>query len=164
MDVKIEAEKEKCLCLEAVTEMLKLRNSIERAVSPITQRYGLTPMQAATLYFIATNSESTVGELFRALELNQGNASSMCKRLESEGYILRRRSTEDERRVVLAVTGRGAEAVSSIGREASKLLPSYADMTLEERAKITDSLRTLKDFAGRLSDTLMNNEEENTNA
>lgn len=164
MNMDIEKEKNQNLCLETVTEMLKLRNSIEHTVAPITQRYGLTPMQTAALHFIDANSDSTVGAVFRALELNQGNASSMCKRLESDGFIIRRRSDKDERRVVLELTEMGRRVVNSIEQDSKSVIPCMQDIDPEEKRRVEESLNIIKDFAIKLRKTLTDNEEKNTNA
>lgn len=167
MDNMVNNNREDCICLETVTEMLRLRNGIERVLSPITQRYGLTPMQTAALHFISANSEATVGNIFRSFELNQGNASSMCKKLEAEGYIIRRRSFEDERFVMLELTDRGREVMCEIEKKSKVLIHLSDEFSTDERLRIADSLTTIKDFAARLSNILTNlenNEEKVTNA
>ncbi len=164
-EMDIDNEKNKNLCLETVMEMLKLRNSIEHTVSPVTQRYGLTPIQAAALYFIHSSGDATVGSVFRAFKLNQGNASSMCKRLESEGFILRRRSEEDERKVVLALTEHGHRVIGSIEKDARMIFPGPGSIGHEEKRQLIDSLNTIKNFAVRFRETIIkNNEERDTNA
>ena len=111
------------LCLESLAELLKLRTNAERAVAPITQKYGLTPVQAVILHLINGYESPTVGTIFKALDLNQGNVSSTCKKLESDGFIERRRSENDERRVVLFLTEKGERSVRMIGSDVSDRYP-----------------------------------------
>ena len=49
----------------------------------------------------------TVGELGRALLMASGNISPLCKKLEREGYLQRRRDGSDERVVRLELTAEG---------------------------------------------------------
>lgn len=158
MDNDKKTESEKNLCLETVTELLRLRNSIEHTLAPITQRFGLTPMQTAALNFINSNSASTVGSVFRALELNQGNASSMCKRLEADGFIHRRRSEEDERCVFLEVTERGKAAILAVERETADFFPAPDDIAPDDKTRIEESLKTIKSFAEAIRKKLNDSE------
>lgn len=145
---------EKYLYLETLLEMLRLGHNVERASAPITKKSGLTPMQAAVLHFISCHCDSTVGEVFRSLEINQGNASSMCKRLEADGYITRRRSGEDERCVVLELTPRGRDSIAAIEREAAPFIADMDIISKDEKLRIIESLRTIKDFTRKLSEAI----------
>ncbi len=83
------------------------RVSLFKIVEPIIQKEGLTTLQLFLLYSIKQNCTSNVSSICRMLVINQGNASTMCKRLEKLGYIKRCRSSEDERVVSLTLTEQG---------------------------------------------------------
>lgn len=57
---------------------------------PISEQYGLTHMQMRILMELWSAEDSpTIGQLGRTLGMTSGNMSSMCKRLEQEGFLLR---------------------------------------------------------------------------
>ena len=143
------------LCLESLAELLKLRTNAERAVAPITQKYGLTPVQAVILHLINGYESPTVGTIFKALDLNQGNVSSTCKKLESDGFIERRRSENDERRVVLFLTEKGERSVRMIGSDVSDRYPLMKSISKGDIALAESCIRTLKGLAEKLNDTLI---------
>ncbi|MHB1151447.1 MAG: MarR family winged helix-turn-helix transcriptional regulator [Eubacteriales bacterium] len=83
------------------------RASLFKIVEPIIQKEGLTTLQLFLLYSIKQNCTANVSSICRVLVINQGNASTMCKRLEKQGYIRRCRNSEDERVVSLSLTEQG---------------------------------------------------------
>ena len=75
------------LILETHEEFIRIRSGIERLMLPVIQDYGLTPTQVAVLNLIRKTDTPTVSKLFKILDFNQGNMSSLCKRLEADGFI-----------------------------------------------------------------------------
>ena len=72
---------------------------------PISEQYGLTHMQMRILMELWSAEDSpTIGQLGRTLGMTSGNMSSMCKRLEQEGFLLRVRDLQDERMVKIALS------------------------------------------------------------
>ena len=134
------------LCLESLAELLKLRTNAERAVAPITQKYGLTPVQAVILHLINCYEAPTVGTVFRTLDLNQG--------------IERRRSENDERRVVLFLTEKGERSVRMIGSDVSDRYPLMKSISKGDIVLAESCIRTLKGLAEKLNDTLITNCED----
>lgn len=102
---------------EALVEFLRLRSTLDKIIYPVAAKYSLTPIQAATLSFISKADSVTVGSLFRDLDLNQGNVSSLCKKLENDGLITRKKSTEDERIFYISVTEKGENILAAIEDE-----------------------------------------------
>lgn len=88
-----------------------LQNSIRSSISLILQGLGLTPLQSYTLSLIKTGEATNIGQLCNLLGITQSNASTLCKKLEQAGFILRTRSTLDERVVLLSLTDKGLETI-----------------------------------------------------
>ncbi len=86
--------------------------SASRAVTqlyrPVLDALGLTYPQYLVMLVLWERGASTVKQLGQALELDSGTLSPLLKRLESQGYVHRRRSTVDERSVVIDLTDAGA--------------------------------------------------------
>ncbi len=139
------------LCFETLTEFLRLRTSLDRILSPVTAQFGLTPVQTMTLHLISRSESATVGSIFREMDLNQGNVSSVCKKLESDGFIVRKKSPEDERRFVISLTEKGAGALRGIGEALPLSLPRCSHEDNEEVRRAIDGLEALKNIAGKLN-------------
>ena len=100
--------------MEIVTNFIQAKISFARIMTEFVQEFGLTPLSSITLNLIANQENPTVSSVFKALDLNQGNVSSMCKKLERDGFIIRQRNKKDERSVVLLITEKGRDALNGI--------------------------------------------------
>jgi MarR family transcriptional regulator, organic hydroperoxide resistance regulator len=101
-------------------DMLKLDNQlcfalyvcskeIIRKYKPILDPLGLTYTGYITLLALWEEDEVTVKDLGSRLYLDSGTLTPLLKKLESQGYIERTRSTSDERNVVIKLTKDGWE-------------------------------------------------------
>ncbi len=101
-------------------EMLKLDNQlcfalyvcskeIIRKYKPILDPFGLTYTGYITLLALWEQDEVTVKGLGRKLYLDSGTLTPLLKKLESQGYIERIRSSFDERNVVIKLTDKGRD-------------------------------------------------------
>lgn len=117
-------------------DMMRLTTTnMEAAFSPIVQTYGLTLMQNRILVAITQCEHPTVGGICKVIGASGGNASNMCKKLETEGFVKRIRSQEDERVVKLILTEKGNETINKIDDELKKryvpIIESKSDEDLE---------------------------------
>ena len=80
-----------------------------RAYKPILDELGLTYTQYIALVALGDADDQTVGELGEKLFLESNTLTPILKKLESLGFIERRRDPADERQVRLRLTpaGRG---------------------------------------------------------
>lgn len=148
-----------------MAEFLRLRNTLERIIAPIAAKYGLTPVQSVTLHLIAKSENATVGSIFREFDLNQGNVSTVCKKLEADGFIIRTKSVDDERKFVIALTEKGENAIHGIEDGIPAFLPFTDSEITREFSRLTDGLRILKDAAHGLNCAITEkNNGENNNA
>lgn len=70
-----------------------------RAYKPILDRLGLTYTQYIAMVALAEQDEQTVGELGERLFLESNTLTPILKKLETMGYVTRRRDPADERQV-----------------------------------------------------------------
>lgn len=75
---------------------------------PMLESLGLTYPQYLVMLLLWEQDGAAVRELGDALDLDSGTLSPLLKRLEATGYVERRRSAEDERRVSVHLTHDGA--------------------------------------------------------
>ena len=82
-----------------------------RAYKPILDELGLTYTQYIALVALAEGDEQTVGALGEKLFLESNTLTPILKKLESLGYVVRRRDAADERQVRLSLTATGRALV-----------------------------------------------------
>ena len=99
-------------------EQLKLENQlcfplyvcskeIVRRYTPFLDPLGLTYTQYIAMMVLWERREITVKEIGQILYLDSGTLTPMLKKLEAKGYIIRHRSREDERSVIVSLTEEG---------------------------------------------------------
>lgn len=101
-DDGLELEKQVCFALYSATR------AVTQLYRPVLDALGLTYPQYLVMLVLWERGASTVKQLGQALELDSGTLSPLLKRLESQGYVRRVRSTVDERSVVVDLTDAGA--------------------------------------------------------
>jgi DNA-binding MarR family transcriptional regulator len=82
-----------------------------RAYKPILDKLGLTYTQYIALMALWEEDDQTVGALGEKLFLESNTLTPILKKLESSGYIRRRRDPADERQVRLSLTPAGRHLV-----------------------------------------------------
>ena len=101
------------------------RNVI-REYKPFLDRLDLTYTQYIAMLVLWERGSLTVKELGEALYLDSGTLTPLLKKLEAKGLITRKRSTADERNLILTLTKAGTamrEEAVSIPEELAKKVP-----------------------------------------
>ena len=80
---------------------------IIRRYKPFLDRFDVTYTQYITMMALWENESMNVRELGRQLFLDSGTLTPVLKKLESKGYLERKRSREDERNLIVSVTEKG---------------------------------------------------------
>jgi DNA-binding MarR family transcriptional regulator len=94
--------------------------SVLSVYRPLLEPMGLTHPQYLVMLALWEQSPRSVGEIAGLLQLDSPTLSPLLKRLEAAGFITRRRSNDDERRLDIELTARGRE----LRREALKIPPA----------------------------------------
>lgn len=82
-------------------------HALNRAYKPLLDPFGLTYPQYLVMLVLWEEDERTVKEIGERLMLDSGTLTPLLKRLESAGYVVRRRGTRDERQVIVSLTEAG---------------------------------------------------------
>jgi len=82
---------------------------IIRKYKPLLDPYGLTYTGYIILLALWEEENVTVKDLGKKLYLDSGTLTPMLKKLESQDYITRTRSSSDERNVFIQLTQKGRE-------------------------------------------------------
>jgi DNA-binding MarR family transcriptional regulator len=121
-------------------QMLKLENQlcfplyaaskeIVNRYKPLLDEIDLTYTQYITMMVLWEHKSVGVNELGRHLHLDSGTLTPLLKRLESKGFVVRERSADDERTVIITLTETGEklrEKALKIPMEMKKCLPLSA--------------------------------------
>lgn len=91
----------------ALIAIRRIVRAAEFAARDLSKVAGLTPSQMVVLQLIGRDGELTAGALAEAARLSQATVTALLDRLEDKELILRRRSPQDRRRVVVALTDAG---------------------------------------------------------
>jgi DNA-binding MarR family transcriptional regulator len=117
---------------------------------PTLERMGITYPQYLVLSILWERSESTVKELGEQLDLDSGTLTPLLKRMEANKLIVRERSKEDERVVIVKL----AEAGAALEEEAECIpmsLMSASGLSLEELKALNKAVNKLTDNVVRTS-------------
>jgi DNA-binding MarR family transcriptional regulator len=106
---------------------------------PLLDPMGLTHPQYLVMLALWEESPLSVKQLSHLLQLDPGTLSPLLKRLESAGYVTRRRDPRDERSLAVELTDSG----QSLRTEALKIPPAIIarlGMTLPELESLHKNL------------------------
>lgn len=92
----------------------KIADSTDLAFNSIASRYGITMMQLRLLMELQSSVRHTVGSLAGGICIAGANISSMCKKLEQQGFLQKKRDARDERVVLLRLTEKGEKTIVEI--------------------------------------------------
>ena len=113
---------------------------------PLLDELGLTYPQYLVMLVLWENEPRGVRELGDELGLDSGTLSPLLKRLEALGFVERRRSGEDERRVAVHLTDAGTALSGKASRipqrlaDAAGLTPRELEHLRETLGKLTTAL------------------------
>ncbi|MCR4689104.1 MAG: MarR family transcriptional regulator [Saccharofermentans sp.] len=77
--------------------------------TPYLKKIGLTYTQYLVMMVMWEDESVSSRDLAKKLHLDYGTLTPVLKRLESMGYITRRRDPEDERLLVISITDKGSD-------------------------------------------------------
>src|SRR5690606_14976985 len=124
--------------------------AIQRLYKPILDELGLTYPQYLVLSVLWREDEQPVGAIAKDLALESSTLTPLLKRLEAAGLVRRQRSTQNERQVLVSLTGQGAALRGRTGVLGDALQQS-SGRTARDLARLNDDIRALR---GRIYEDL----------
>ncbi|MBC8569489.1 MarR family winged helix-turn-helix transcriptional regulator [Zongyangia hominis] len=119
---------------------LKLKNMIDGFFA----EFGVTGVQAMVLGELYLNENLKITDLAKELNMTNSNLSAICRRLENNGMLQRKRDTNDQRIVKITLTDKAhqmADRMVQTMRE--EYFPLYQTATKEDREDIVRGLTKL---------------------
>ena len=117
--------------------------AFNRVYRRLLSRLGLTYPQFLVMAALWSEDGVTVGALGEKLALDTSTLTPLLKRLETMGLIARRRSTQDERRVLVSLTPEGAALRAQAGEIMSGIYAA-ADLAPQDFRRLTHEIQSLR--------------------
>lgn len=127
------------LCFALYSASLSMTKLYKTVLAP----FGLTYPQYLTLLALWEYDGQGVSELGAHLYLDSGTLTPLLKRMETSGWLVRRRSTEDERRVLVHLTPKG-HALRSQARQVPRTLAARTRLDHAQAMQLTERLQRLR--------------------
>ncbi len=132
----------------------KIAESLNCVFGPVSEEYGLTIMQTRILMELYHFESHTIGSLADRTCIAGANISAMCKKLQSRGMVERIRNREDERVVMVALTGLGKKTVLEIDKMCNEKIARHLENETDETFEdIILGLKKLNELLQRINCT-----------
>ena len=128
---------------------------IIRTYQPFLDKLGITYPQYLVLLVLWETDGLTVNEIAQKLILNTNTVTPLLKRIEGMGLIVRSRSKEDERRVLVNLTQQGIEM-----RQQAAEIPLRMAEGLQSETLNQCELLQMKETLNRLIEMMLNRDDE----
>ena len=115
---------------------------VVKAYKPYLDKLDLTYTQYITMMVLWEHKELRIKEVGTYLYLDSATLTPVMKKLEQKGYVERRRSTKDERDLIVTITESG-EALKEKAAEVPAQLAACIDMEPEKAKALYDMLYEL---------------------
>jgi DNA-binding MarR family transcriptional regulator len=96
--------REQTLSKEVLISLRRIMQAIDMHSKSLNKNYGITGPQLVILQELSEHEDISVGELAKIVSLGQATVTGVLNRLEKRGFIIRKRSEEDKRRVYIRAT------------------------------------------------------------
>lgn len=124
-------------------DMLKLENQIcfplyaasrlvTKLYQPILSKWDITYPQYLVFLLLWEKDKRSVSDICNCLFLESSTLTPLLKRLESKEYILRSRSIEDERSVIIQLTKKGKALRNEAKKIPQEILQSVSSKAIKK--------------------------------
>jgi MarR family transcriptional regulator, organic hydroperoxide resistance regulator len=121
----------------------------QRYVSDLIRRTtNVSGRQLGVLRHLVQNGSCTVGQISQYLYVRDATTSCLLDRLERDGYVTRRRSAEDNRKVFIDLTDLGRQVVAQAPMGTAALMRArLPECPIEELLALDQALQKLSALA-----------------
>lgn len=132
---------------EVVESFIMMQSYLEDNMVPLCRECGLTMQQLRILIELDRHSCKKAGDLGDTVGIQRGNIASICKKMEQNGWIERKRKKEDERVVLISLTEEGRKVKREVEKKMEEAINTAfsrePEETFEDIRKGMESLRKL---------------------
>jgi DNA-binding MarR family transcriptional regulator len=136
---------------DRVARVLPLvHDRLQQMMSGVGATMGLSRVQVQLLEYVHRNGDSSIGTLRRALLRAQSSISELTDRLEEKGYV-RRLTSDDRRKSLVALTAQGRKWMRNRDREQRNALGTYlSGLAPESQEELLSHLLSFLELTDRL--------------
>lgn len=125
--------------------MRTIQVSKDTVLCPVAKDYSITPLQLRILMEVNLSENLSLNRLAKVMDMNNGNVSTICKKLEQQGYLTRERRADDERFITLKLSPKGEAIIQQMEQDIESKYCLLMEGVSEERLeKIATGIRELK--------------------
>jgi DNA-binding MarR family transcriptional regulator len=124
---------------------------ITREYQPYFQKLGITYPQYLVFLVLWENDGMLVNAIAKKLILNTNTITPLLKRMEQQGFIVRKRLEDDERKVYIQLTPKGKDLqkeAAEIPKELSEKL-MQSNLNINDLAALKETLNTMIQFLSK---------------
>jgi DNA-binding MarR family transcriptional regulator len=130
-----------------IIELRKIIQAIDRNSKSLVRRVGLTMPQLVILRYIYGQSEVSVGVIAKNIHLSDATVTGILERLERRGFIAKRKSDSDRRRVLIKITEMGKELLLKAPPAMQEgFVANFSDLPGWNQTMIFSALQQLSDI------------------
>lgn len=119
-------------------------HALNRTYKPLLERLGITYPQYIVLLVLWERDGIPVGEIGEKLMLDSSTLTPLLKRMEAAGIIRRTRNPDDERQVLIALTGEG-KAMRKTAAEFPESLLCAAGCSVADLVSLKERMLAVRD-------------------
>lgn len=156
-------------CQQVLISLRRIIRAVDLHSRMLLQEHGLTGPQLAVLKSLGNSGEVSVGDLAKRVHLSQGTLTGILDRLSSRGFVIRRRSDTDKRRMLADITPEADQVIrhapsllqEQFLREISNLADWEKSQTLSSLQRIVTMMEAESlDVAPMLATDVMGNSDD----
>jgi DNA-binding MarR family transcriptional regulator len=140
-----------------MTKVQQMQQSFDKISTTICKRYGLTVAQTMILQALTEGKFDHISNFAMQSGMNQGNLSLLCKELEKLGFVMRVRSTTDERKVNIVLTSAGRKKHRAVQKNLDAMIESAINNVDDQSVKaMVDGLTVMGELLNNMKGKLDN--------
>ncbi|MFC1869632.1 MarR family winged helix-turn-helix transcriptional regulator [Thermodesulfobacteriota bacterium] len=131
---------------KVMVTIVQVAELFKKDSSSIFKNYGLTFPQYNVLRVLdgSKNGQATITNTGKVLLVTGANMTGIAKRLEKNGFIIRKGDPDDERVTLLEITPKGRQTLKNISGEKDENIDRYlVDCTDTSKDQLLKSLKRL---------------------
>ena len=126
--------------------IVRLAEKFKREHSTVFRSYGVSFPQYNVLRVLETSKggQNKIGDVSRIMLVPVANITGVAKRLEKEGFIIKKSDPSDDRVTILEITSKGKRTLKNIEREKDeKLKVMLKNLTGKQKRVLLDTVRLI---------------------
>jgi len=126
--------------------IVRAAENFKRTHTAVFRKYGLSFPQYNVLRVLdaSRNGRNKISDISRIMLVPGANMTGIAKRLERDGFLLRKSDPRDERVTILQITAKGKRTLKNIKNEKDRILEKLlSGFSQKDKLDLVDSVKHL---------------------